>query len=139
MAVQLLTAEHLDIIQAEIALRHGWAVGGRPGKDGRALAAGVVANAARAFEQHELHDATGAALRYAKLIAVVQPYRSGNLAVAVMALVVTIGRNGLELNLTPGEVISLVRALARRDVADSRAEAFVRRHIHARKGASRAS
>ena len=109
-----ITAQVLDALHWDLALRHGWRAGRNPDAPDRVEM--IVRELGAASASGDGADSIRLAARLATAIATRPPYAAGNLALALVSTCVILGRAGLDLHAEQGEVIAMLSALAEREI-----------------------
>lgn len=117
----------LDALHWDLAIRHGWAAGRNP--DGPDRVEVIAREVKAAFPVADgPPDPIRYAARLATAIAQRAPYVAGNLALALVAILVVLGRSGLQLQAPEGEAVAVLSALGERAIDREQLTRWIIRH-----------
>jgi death-on-curing protein len=124
-----LTLDEVLAIHADQIRRYG----GRPGIRDQALLQSALGTPETTFEGEYLHtDVFEMAAAYLFHIARNHPFIDGNKRTALMAALVFLGLNDLELAVNPDALFELVSGVAAGEVAKAQAAVFLQQHSRRR-------
>ena len=124
-----LTLDEVLAIHADQIRRYG----GRPGLRDQALLRSALGTPETTFEGEYLHtDVFEMAAAYLFHIARNHPFIDGNKRTALMAALVFLGLNDLELAVNPDALFELVNGVAAGEVAKAQATVFLQQHSRRR-------
>jgi prophage maintenance system killer protein len=117
----------LDALHWDLAIRHGWAAGRNPHAPDRVEV--IAREVEAAFPGGDGQpDPIRYAARLATAIAQRPPYLAGNLALALVAILVALGRSGLQLQAPEGEAVAVLSALADRAITREQLTRWIMRY-----------
>lgn len=121
----------LDSLHWDLAIRHGWPASRNPDAPDRME---VIAREVEAAfpESDGQPDPMRYAARLATAIAQRPPYAAGNLALALVAILVVLGRSDLDLVAEQGEAVAVLTALRDRQINREALARWIRRRTVSR-------